>query len=373
MPRPIFDSHLDLAGSAVFFNRDLTREVEEIRAREAGMTDERARGRNVLSLPELRRAGVAACVGTLLARGGPGQTVPAGGYKRTDLDYATPSLAYAAAHAQLAYYRLLEEQGHLRMIRTARELEEHWAAYRAAPQTTPARVPLGMILSMEGTDPIVTPEQARAWYAAGLRAAGLAHYGRGQHAYGTGVSGPLSATGIELLRVMDELGMILDVTHLCDVSMQQALDYFDGPVLASHHNCRALVPGDRQLTDAQITQIVERGGVIGAALDAWMLHPGWVRGESQPDEVTLAIFANHIDHVCQLAGDARHAALGTDLDGGFGNEQTPIDLRIYRDLQKLGEILAGHGYADGDIDAIFHGNWLDFFRRSLPHQEEPEA
>jgi membrane dipeptidase len=104
-----------------------------------------------------------------------------------------------------------------------------------------------------------------------------------------------------------------------------------------------------------------------------MLHPGWVRGQSQPDEVTLAIFANHIDHVCQLAGDARHAALGTDLDGGFGNEQTPIDLRIYRDLQKLGEILAVRGYSDSDIDAIFHGNWLDFFRRSLPQHEEPEA
>jgi membrane dipeptidase len=371
--RLIFDSHLDLAWSAVFFNRDLTREVEEIRAREAGMTDERARGRNVLSLPELRRAGGAVCVGTLLARGGPGQAVQAGGYKRTDLDYATPSLAYSAAHAQLAYYRLLEEQGHLRMIRTARELDAHWAAYRAAPQTSPPGIPLGMILSMEGTDPIVTPEQARAWYAAGLRAAGLAHYGRGQHAYGTGVSGPLSATGIELLRVMDELGMILDVTHLCDVSMSQALDYFDGPVLASHHNCRALVPGDRQLTDAQIRQIVERGGVIGAALDAWMLYPGWVRGQTQPDVVTLANLADHIDHVCQLAGDARHAALGTDLDGGFGNEQTPIDLRIYRDLQKLGEILASRGYADGDIDAIFHGNWLDFFRRSLPHHEEPEA
>jgi membrane dipeptidase len=288
--------------------------------------------------------------------------VQAGGYKRTDLDYATPALAYSAAHAQLAYYRLLEQQGHLRMIRTARELDEHWTAYQAAPQTTP----LGMILSMEGTDPIVTPEQAREWYAAGLRAAGLAHYGRGQHAFGTGVSGPLSATGIELLREMDELGMILDVTHLCDVSMAQALDYFDGPVLASHHNCRALVPGDRQLTDAQIKQIVERGGVIGAALDAWMLHPGWVRGQTLPDVVTLANLADHIDHVCQLAGDTRHSALGTDLDGGFGNEQTPIDLRVYADLQKLGEILAARNFGDDDINAIFHQNWLQFFRRSLP-------
>ncbi|HEY7116943.1 MAG TPA: membrane dipeptidase [Tepidisphaeraceae bacterium] len=361
MPRLIFDSHLDLAWSAVFFNRDLTLEVDQIRRRESEMTDEPSRGHNVLSLPELRRAGVAVCVGTLLARGGPDQPVKAG-YKRTDLDYAVPSLAHAAAHAQLAYYRLLERQGHIRMIRTAGELDAHWAAY----ERDPARTPLGLILSMEGTDPIVTPEEAPEWFAAGLRAAGLAHYGRGQHAYGTGVDGPLSAAGIELLRMVDDLGMILDVTHLSDQSMAQAFEYFDGPVLASHHNCRALVPGDRQLTDEQIRRIVGRGGVIGAALDAWMMYPGWVRRQTKPEVVSLAALADHIDRVCQLAGNVKHAALGTDLDGGFGNEQTPIDLRIYSDIQKLGAILSGRGYLDADVDAVFHGNWLSFFRRALP-------
>jgi membrane dipeptidase len=364
MPRPIFDSHLDLSWSAVSFNRDLTLPVDEIRCRESHMTDERSRGRNVLSLPELRAAGVTCCVGTLLARGGPTQDLK-DTYKRTDLDHANPSLAYAAAHAQLAWYRLLESQGHLRLIRTAAELNAHWQLYHQVPPA-PARTPLGLILSMEGTDPIVTPEQVHEWFAAGLRAAGLAHYGRGQHAYGTGVDGPLSAAGIEVLRTMDDLGMILDVTHLSDLSMAQALEYFEGPVLASHHNCRALVPGDRQLTDDQIKQIVTRGGVIGSALDAWMMVPGWVRGVTRPEVVTLAALADHIDHVCQLAGSARHAALGTDLDGGFGNEQTPADLRVYSDLQKLGDILSARGYPDADIDAIFHANWLTFFGQHLP-------
>jgi membrane dipeptidase len=362
MPRLVFDSHLDLAWCAVSYNRDLTLDVEPIRGREHGMTDEPSRGRNVLSLPELRRAGVGVCVGTLLARGGPGQAVPAAGYKRTDLDHAAPAIAYAAAHGQLAYYRLLEAQGHVRIIRTSPELREHWAAYAAKPQTTP----LGLILSMEGTDPIVAPEQAREWFDAGLRAAGLAHYGRGQHAYGTGVRGPLSAAGIELLREMDDLGITLDVTHLSDQSMAQAMDYYDGPVLASHHNCRALVPGDRQLTDDQILDVVKRGGVIGAALDAWMLYPGWVRGQTQPDVVTLGAVADHIDHVCQIAGSAAHAALGTDLDGGFGNEQTPGDLKVYGDLQKLGDLLSARGYSDADVDKVFHRNWLDFFLRALP-------
>src|SRR5215218_4563055 len=162
MPRLIFDSHLDLAWSAVAFNRDLTQDVAAIRARERHMTDERSRGNCVLSLPELRRAGVAVCVGTLLARGGPGQTVPTS-YKRTDLDYATPSIAYAAAQGQLAYYRLLEAQGHVRMIRTAPQLDAHWAEYAARPDATP----LGLILSMEGTDPIVSPSQAKDWWEAG--------------------------------------------------------------------------------------------------------------------------------------------------------------------------------------------------------------
>jgi membrane dipeptidase len=361
MPRPIFDAHLDLAWSACSFNRDLTLSVDEIRRRESHMTDERSRGRNVLSLPELRDANVACCVATLLARGGPAQA-PHPTYKRTDLDHANPTLAYAAAHEQLAWYRLLESQGHVKMVRTAADLDAQWTARR----TGPARPPLPFILSMEGTDPIVTPDHVHEFYAAGLRAAGLAHYGRGQHAYGTGADGPLSAAGIEVLRTMDDVGMILDVTHLSDQSMAQALEYFDGAVLASHHNCRALVPGDRQLTDEQIKQLVARGGVIGAALDAWMMHPDWIRGQTQPDAVTLAALADHIDHVCQLAGNANHAAFGTDLDGGFGNEQTPIDLRRYRDVQRLVDILAARGYPDADIDAIFYDNWLTFFRKHLP-------
>jgi len=357
----MFDSHLDLAWSAVSFNRDLTLEVSEIRAREAHMTDHKSRGHNTLSLPELRKAGVQLCVATLLARAGPEQS-PKPGYSRTDLDFAAPSIAYAAAHAQLAYYRLLESQAHLRFIRSKEDLMAHWAAIKEDPQ----RVPLGVIISLEGTDPIVTPDQADEWFAAGLRAAGIAHYGRSQHAYGTAVSGPLSAAGIELLRKFEDLGIILDVTHLCDHSMDQALDLYDGPVLASHHNCRALVPDDRQLTDEQIKRLISRGAVIGAALDAWMLYPRWVRGQTKPEVVGLEAVADHIEHVCQIAGNANHSAIGSDLDGGFGFEQTPRDLKTISDLQKLGPILLSRGYSEADIDKIFHGNWMRFFSSALP-------
>jgi membrane dipeptidase len=162
---------------------------------------------------------------------------------------------------------------------------------------------------------------------------------------------------------MERVGMILDVTHLSDQCFDEALDIYGGPVLASHHNCRALVPDQRQLTDDQIKRLVARGAVIGSALDAWMLHPGWVRGQTMPREagVKLERMIDHIDHVCQLAGNARHAAIGTDLDGGFGREQSPYDLDTIADLQRLPEMLRQRGYSGEDITGILHGNWMRFF------------
>ena len=360
--RPIIDSHLDLAWCAVHFNRDLTLPVAQIREREKEMTDEPARGRNTLTLPELKRANIGLCVATLLARGGPKQSVKRM-YSRTDLDYATQEIAHCHAKAQLAYYQLLAQQGHLRFIRNRGEFDAHWNDLQSRGAQA---CPLGIILSMEGADPIVTIDQAHEWWSLGLRAVGLAHYGVGQYAYGTAVEGPLSARGRDLLGVFRKLGMINDATHLCDISFFEALDLVEGPWLASHHNCRALVPGDRQLTDEQIKLLIARGAVIGAALDAWMLYPGWIRGKTQPSVVGLEAVADHMDHVCQLAGNARHCAIGSDLDGGFGIEQTPNDLDTITDLQKLAGILAKRGYSDADIDGIFFGNWLRFFRAALP-------
>ena len=361
MTRHVFDAHLDLGWNAVAFNRDLTLEVPEIRGLEAGMTDEPSRGRNTLSFPELNRAGVKVCLATLLARSGPAQSKRSIA-KRTELDSVSQSIAYSQVHAQLAYYRLMEQQGHMRQIRAASELRSAWKAVEQNGRT----LPLHYILSMEGADPIVTPDQVEYWWRLGLRAVGLAHYGRGQYAFGTHVDGPISPAGVELLREFEKAGMIVDVTHLCDTSFFQALELFQGPILASHHNCRALVPGDRQLADEQIRLLAQRGAVIGVALDAWMLVPGWVRGESNPEKLSMTSLADHIDHMCQLLGNTRHVAIGTDLDGGFGTEQTPGDLNTIADIQKLGAILNERGYSKSDIDAIFSGNWLRFFEQALP-------
>ena len=362
MKVPIFDAHLDLAWNALSFNRDLTLPVETLRRQEAHMNDEPSRGSCTTSLPEFRRAGVAVCLATLLARSGPDQE-PQSKYNRTDLDYASPSIAYSIVWGQLAYYRLLERQGHVRIIRTAADLDLHWQSWQ---KDKGEQTPLGIIISLEGCDPILSPEQLDLWWKAGLRVAGLVHYGRGRYGYGTGVEGPLDEPGDELLRAFSSRGIVLDVTHLSDRSFGDALDLFDGYILASHHNCRALVPGQRQLSDSQIKRLIRFDAVIGMAFDAWMLYPGWKRGETTPDVVSLEAVVDHIDHICQLAGNVNHVGIGSDLDGGFGSNQTPHDLDTITDLQKLPELMSARGYQDEAIEAVFHGNWLHFFRKTLP-------
>jgi membrane dipeptidase len=174
----------------------------------------------------------------------------------------------------------------------------------------------------------------------------------------------LDFEGKQLLREMERLNILLDLTHLSDEAFWEALDCFGGTLLASHNNCRALVPHQRQLDNRQIHAIITRNGVIGVALDNWMLRAGWTRGARDSERITLAQVADHIDHICQLAGNSQHAAIGSDLDGGFGREQSPADLDTVADLQHLPEILSKRGYRDNDIAAIMHGNWLRVLRKA---------
>jgi membrane dipeptidase len=359
--RPLIDAHLDLAWSGMYFNRDLLQPIARIREYEAGMTDELSRGLNTVSFPELRKANIPICIATLMARSGPDK-LPYTPPKRVDLDYAEQRIAYAHAQGQLAYYRLLEREGHLRILKSRSDLAAHWDAW----QNNSATTPLGIILGMEGADPILRPEQVETWFQDGLRSVGPVHYGRSQYACGTSTDGPVSEAGVLLLKEFRRVGMILDVTHLSDQSFAQAMDVYDGPVIASHHNCRALVPGERQLTDDQLKTLISRNAVIGTAFDAWMLYPAWKRGETDPKLVKIQDAADHIDHICQLAGSARHCAIGSDLDGGFGKEQTPGDLDTIADLHKFESILASRGYNSADIDGIFFGNWMRFFTASFP-------
>lgn len=365
MTRLIFDAHLDLAWNTASFDRDLTLPLSRLNQSESDMTDVPFRGRATVSFPEMRRTGIAICIGTLLARSGP-EHIRQRGYQRVDLDFATRLGCHAAAHAQLSCYHYWEAQGEIRMLKSRSQFVEHWKMWCDAEESQRDSLPIGVVLSMEGADPVMDPNTLEYWWQQGLRAIEPAHYGRSHYASGTAAEGPLTAAGRRLVIEMDRLGIALDVTHLCDESMAEALDLYTGPVWASHHNCRSLVPGDRQLTDEQIRRLCDRDAVIGVALDAWMLYPGWIRRQTDPSNVAMSDVANHIDHVCQLAGNTRHSGIGSDLDGGFGTEQTPGDMSSIFDLQKLSDILAQRGYNDGDIDAIFHGNFVRHVADSLP-------
>jgi len=354
---PLFDAHLDLAWSSLFWNRDLTASVDDVRASEQQITDHRARGRNTVTFPELRKANVKVCLGTVLTRAKP-EVNPVAGASRRDLDFRNQLIASSIGHSHVRYYQELELAGEIRMIRTRTELQDHWN------QTNDSRV--GLILAMEGADPITAPDQAEHWWNLGLRSVGLSHYGQGPYGMGTGFEGPVTEKGFELLKEFQRLGMIVDLTHSAEPGFFQILDAFDGPVFASHNMVRALTPGDRQFSDEQLKRLFERDAVIGMAFDAWMLFPGWKIHETDPSVVGLDAAADHIDHICQLAGTTRHVGIGSDLDGGFGTEQTPRDLDTVADLHKLNEILSKRGYSTQDIEGIFAGNFLRFFTNALP-------
>jgi membrane dipeptidase len=354
----IIDAHLDLSMNALEWNRDLREPVEEINRREAGMTDKPDRAHATVSFGELRKGRIGLVVATQIARYvSPDNPLPG---------WHSPEQAWAQTQGQLAWYKAMEADGHMVMIKDREALEAHLRLWTNSEPC--GKKPIGYVLSIEGADSFITPDYVEQAYRYGLRAVGPAHYGPGRYANGTDSSGRLNAMGQALLKEMDKLGMILDVTHLNDDAFHHALELYLGPVWASHNNCRVFVDHNRQFSDEMIRSLIERNAVIGLALDAWMMVPGWVRGVSTPRGMncSLEIMANNIDHICQLAGNTRHAAIGSDLDGAFGTEQCPYDVTTIADIQKVFGILKGRGYSNEDTEAIAHGNLLRFMRRALP-------
>jgi membrane dipeptidase len=343
--------------NALQWNRDLMKSAYTIRTLEQYVQG-KGRAVGTVAYPEMRKGRIFVSVATLIARS-TGRPAP-------HIDYSSTAQAYGAARGQLAYYRALEKQGHVRILQDVAGLDKHlaeWQAWDAAhADLTEETPPLGFVISMEGADPILEPAELEEWVEAGLRLLGPTHYGPGRYAGGTGTELGLTDIGRQLIPEMQRLGVVLDVTHFSDQSFWEAMSLYEGLVLASHNNCRALVPHQRQFSDDQLEAVFEHNGVIGVAMDDWMIHPGWVVGQSTPDLVSLSDVVDHIDHICQLAGNTNHVGIGTDLDGGYGREQSPGDLDTIADLQRIPAMLKDRGYTDSDIEAIMHGNWLRLFR-----------
>ncbi len=350
----IVDSHLDLAFSAIQVNRDITQPAATVRIHDPEPTM-RAFGSCTVGLPDMRKGHVGIVFGTVMSRIDPND-------RWTKTGMYVQSQCHGVGRGHYAYYEGLEREGLITFIRSEAELDASVTAW----QNPAADTPFGLILAMECADPILGPDQVQEWYDLGLRMVSISHYGTSTYSHGTGTEGGLLPTAKPLLDALKAAGIIVDLTHTTDQAFWEILDIYDGPVAASHHNCRALVPGQRQLTDEMIRSIAARDGVIGTAFDAWMLDPSWQRKVppfEQLTSATLATVADHTDHICQLLGTSRHCGIGTDLDGGFGTEQAPRDLNTIADLQKLLPIFEKRGYAAEEIAGIFSGNWIRLFKK----------
>ncbi|WP_027076962.1 dipeptidase [Maribacter antarcticus] len=346
----IFDAHLDLSMNAMEWNRDLRWPVADIRKSENGLTDKPDRGNNTVSFDAMRKGNIGLCVATQIARY-VHKSNPLPGWN-------SPQQAWAQTQGQIAWYKAMEAIGELTQITSAQELMKHINAWSQDKEKTP----IGYILSLEGADSIVNLDYLEKSYEQGLRAIGPAHYGPGTYAFGTDSVGGIGRKGRELLKEIQRLNLILDATHLCNQSFWETMTFYEGPVWASHNNCRTFVDHNRQFSDEQLSELINRKAVIGMALDAWMMVPNWQRGVSNPinTNVTLAHTIQNIDHICQLAGNSLHVGIGTDLDGGFGTEQGPSDVDTIADLQKIPQMLINKGYTPEDIENIMHGNFVRF-------------
>lgn len=349
----IVDAHLDLAYNALNKNRDPRRKLVDIRAGEAPLYK---RGIPTVSLPAMRRGGVGLVFATIFSS--PADN-PFPDDSEEDEAYSTPDEAHRLGMKQIDYYhRLVDEDETLRLVTNTATLDEVLDG-QAAEQPL-----VGLTLLMEGADHIRAPEETESWVERGVRLIGPA-WDDTRYCNGAwrGNKEGLTKPGYALLDVMADLGLILDLTHMSETATLQALDHYQGPVVATHSNARAFVPGERQLNDTQIRRIGERDGVIGAVLFNAFLRAGWRKGQDK-GLVTLDDLVAHIDHICQTIGDARHVGIGSDLDGGFGAADIPSPLDSIADLPLIAGALREKGYDEDDVAGIMGLNWVGLLRRS---------
>src|SRR5579859_501686 len=357
----IVDAHEDLAWNALTFGRDYMRSASQTRQAELKSEAPHRNGNTLLGLPEYLQGQVAVVFGVIFV--GPARSANPAWETET---YSDANAAYRAANRQLDYYhRLTDEHEQLQQIGGRGDLERVLASWSAAD---PAARRVGLVPLMEGADPIRTPEEAEEWMERGIRIVGLA-WASTRYSGGTGEPGPLTPEGRRLLDVMADLGLILDLSHASDESFLEALDRYEGTVIVSHANARALLKDfprpERMLSDEMIRRLAGAGGVIGVVPLNRFLQSSWQPSRGK-GAVTLSAVLDMIDHICQVTGSAAHVGIGSDFDGGFGVESTPAEIDTVADLQKLDGLLRARGYTDSDVAAILGQNWIEVLRRGLP-------
>jgi membrane dipeptidase len=362
----IIDAHEDLAYNMLDFGRDYRRSAEETRRLEAGTPIvDQAGGQCLVGWDNYQRGQVAVVFGTLFLS--PKKYSHDTWEKQA---YATPQEARKLHSAQIDVYEQMceKEPDKFRLVRTRTELAGVLKPWQDAPAAYPEVThPVGIVMLMEGAEGVGDPKDLEEWWGRGVRLIGPVWAG-GRYFGGTKEPGPMTSEGRALLAKMAELGFVLDISHMSEESVLQALDFYPGKVVASHANCKALLkdfPTQRHFTDEAIRNLVDRGGVMGVVLFNAFLKPHWKVSDPRED-ITLDNVVTHIDHICQIAGDAQHVAIGTDFDGGYGWPAVPLEIDTIADVQKLAPKLAQRGYNETDIAAIFGGNWQHMLEGSLP-------
>ncbi len=328
-----FDGHLDFPYLADH-GRDLRRSPEDCGGslQPAGIT-----------FPSLRAAEIRWAVGTLFVR------------KRRNLpaddgpwSFDTPDEAHAAALRQLDLYETWQRDGLLQIA----------GADSAPPPATPA--PLTLLLAMEGAAALRSLDDLPAFVNRGLRIVGLAWAEGSAWAGGDQSGGDLTSAGRELVRALDRHRLIHDVSHLSEAAFWSLLGEARGPVIASHSNCRALLPGrkhpERHLSDAQIRALAAAGGVIGVNLFGRFLVED-AQAAAGGKRATIGDVVRHAEHLAQIAGRRDCVALGSDADSGFSTELLPAGLERPEVWPVLAGALSDAGWSDDELEGFKWRNW----------------
>ncbi len=356
----LVDAHLDIAWNFLNNGRDFTQSAWARRRLETDAPFSQRYGRSMVGLPEAIIGRVAVVCGSIFVA--PAQSRM---YPDDKILYETPDDAYRLGMQQVEYYhRLAGDNERIALVQTRADLDAVLQTWDEGTSVADHR--LGMIMLMEGADPIIEPAQLEEWYANGLRVIGPA-WTATRYSGGTRALGPLTDLGRDLLEVMAGYDMVLDLAHMAPEACREALDRYAGPIIASHANplkFRRDRP-DRNLSDDIVQQIAEHDGVVGIMPYNLFLVEGWRRGDRK-DAATMRNVVAAIDHVCQITGSARHVGIGSDADGGFGGESAPVGFETIADLWEIGPALAEWGYGPDDITAVLSGNFLRVLRAGLP-------
>ena len=361
----LVDGHEDLAWNMLTFGRDYTLPAAATRARERGSATVERNGETMLGSADWRKGGVGLVFGALFASP---MSYGIEAWETLAFDDGDGESAHRAYRRELtAYDELFDRHPELfAPIRSRNDLARHLTNWEASDESARR---LGIVVLMEGAYGVRSPEEVGQWNEWGVRIIGPSWMTASAYAGGTREPGPLTKQGNRLLQQMSSEGLILDVSHLSEQSARQAIDAYEGQVIASHSNPRALLMHtkypERHLSDQVIDALVKRGAVIGMVLGNSFLSNDWVSSQSRSD-VTLETVVAHIDYVCQRAGHAKSVGIGSDFDGGFGRGKCPTGLESVADLPKLADPLLAKGYSTADVDAVLGDNWIRMLQQALP-------